>query len=280
MRISRRGTLALCALFSTGAQAQWLNFPTPGTPRTGEGRPNLAAPAPRMLDGKPDLSGVWHVHPTPVAEMKQLYGERFDDTSLIGMERDKISKYAINLLADFKPEESPIRPEALKVMRERTQGLPSETCQPLGIPLSGMLSTPIKIVHSSRLIAVLFEAEDKYRQIYTDGRSLPNEFDLPAWLGYSVGKWEGDTLVVNTAGFNDKSWLDLMGHPHSEALHIAERFRRRDFGHMDVDMTLDDPHMYTKPISIKLSYELWADSDIFEFICSENEKDHAHAINK
>jgi hypothetical protein len=261
-----------------GAQAQWLNSPTPGTPRTRDGKPNLAAPLPRTLDGKADLSGVWHVHPTPLAEMKRLFGKDINDTSLPGMERDQISKYAINLLVDFKPEESPLRPEAVEIMRERTTRLPSETCQPLGIPLSGLLSVPIKIVQSPRLIAILFEAEDR-RQIYIDGRSLPKEVIQPAWLGYSVGKWEGDTLIVNTAGFNDKSWFDLTGHPHSEALSVAERFHRRDFGHMDVDITLDDPKMYTRPISIKLTYDLWADSDIFEFVCSENERDHAHIVN-
>jgi hypothetical protein len=139
-----------------------------------------------------------------------------------------------------------------------------------------MLSEPVKFVQSPKLIAILYEADDKHRQIYTDGRVLPKEFDQPAWMGYSVGRWDRDTLAVETAGFNDKTWLDIMGHPHSDALRVTERYRRRDFGHMDVEMTFDDPKMYTKPFTIKVTYELWADSDIFEFFCNENEKDRVH----
>jgi hypothetical protein len=273
--------LVLFAFLSAGAQAQWLNLPTPGTPRTREGKPNLTAPAPRTANGKPDLSGVWHVQPTPLAEMKRLFGEDVADVDVPGMEADTISKYAINILQDLKPEESPMRPEAVEILRKRRgQSLPTEGCLPYGTPLASFLSEPIKIVPSSRLTAILYESDDKYRQIYTDGRTLPREFDQPTWNGYSVGKWERDTFVVETAGFNDKTWLDLMGHPHSEALRVVERFRRRDFGHLDVDMTFDDPRLYTKPFSIKVTYELWADSDIFEFVCNENEKDRAHRVEK
>jgi hypothetical protein len=271
----------LFAFLSTGAPAQWLNFPTPGTPRTRDGKPNLAAPAPRAANGKPELSGVWHVQPTPMAEMKRLFGERADATDVPGMELDTISKYGLNILQDFKPEDAPLRPAAVETMHQRAgSDLTSARCLPFGIPLNSMLSEPVKILQSPRLIAILYEADDKYRQIYTDGRTLPKEFDQPAWNGYSVGKWERDTLVVETAGFNDKSALDAMGHPHSEALRVVERYHRSDFGHLDVDMTFDDPKMYTKPFSIKVTYELWADSDIFEFVCNENEKDRAHAVQK
>src|SRR5271166_1477466 len=123
------------------------------------------------------------------------------------------------------------------------------------------------------MIAILYESDGTHRQIYTDGRALPKEVAQPSCLGYSAGKWVGDTLVVETAGFNDKTWLDLIGHPHSEALRIVERYRRRDFGHLDVEMTFDDPQMYTKPFTIKFTQDLWADSDIFENICTENEKE-------
>jgi hypothetical protein len=166
----------------------------------------------------------------------------------------------------------------VETMRQRAgSNLTSSRCLPLGIPFNSMLSEPVKILQSPRLIAILYEADDKYRQIYTDGRTLPKEFAEPAWNGYSVGKWERDTLVVETAGFNDKSALDYIGHPHSEALRVVERYHRRDFGHLDVEMTFDDPTMYTKPFSIKVTWDLWPDSDIFEFVCNENEKDRAHA---
>jgi hypothetical protein len=268
-------------LLTACAHAQWLNFPTPGIPRTADGKPNLAAPAPRAPGGKPDLSGVWHVQPTPIAEMKRLYGEGVGDLNVPGMEADTISKYGINILQDFTPATAPLRPAALDIMRQHAGAdISSSRCLPMGIPLNSMLSEPVKIVQSPRLTAILYEADDKYRQIYTDGRVLPKQFDQPAWLGYSVGKWDRDTLVVESAGFNDKSTFDIIGHPHSEALRITERFRRRDFGHLDVDLTLDNPQMYTKPFGIKVTYELWADSDIFEWVCNENEKDRARTEKK
>lgn len=269
--------LLLFALLSVGAQAQWLNFPTPGVPRTRDGKPNLAAPVPRAADGKPNLSGVWHVHPTSLAEMKRIYGEKADAVNVPGMELDTISKYAINILVDFKLEESPIRPQATEILRRRLpRDFPDTNCLPAGIPTAALVSEPVKIVQSPGLIVMLYESEDGHRQIYTDGRKLPKEIAQPAWLGYSVGRWEGDTLVVETAGFNDKSWLDVLGHPHSEALRVVERYRRRDFGHMDVEMTFDDPQMYTRPFTIKVTDDLLADSDLFESFCNENEKDRPH----
>jgi hypothetical protein len=273
--------IVLAGFSSVVAQGQWLNLPTPGTPRTRDGKPNLSAPAPKTANRRPDLSGVWHVEPTPLAEMKRLLGDDANATDVPGMELDTISKYGVNILMDAKPEEGLLRPAAVEVMKRRAGlNLTSSRCLPFGTPLSSMLSEPMKIIQSPGLIAMLFEAEDKYRQIYTDGRTLPKEFDQPAWNGYSVGRWDRDALVVETAGFNDKSWLDIMGHPHSEALRMVERYHRRDFGHLDVDMTFDDPVMYTKPFSIRVTYDLWADSDIFEFIRSENERDGMHAVRK
>ena len=210
--------IVLLALFSTSAFAQWLNYSVPGTPRTRDGKPNLTAPAPRASNGKPDLSGVWHVQPTGMKEMKRLFGDRADATDVPGMELDTISKYGVNILQDFKPEDSPIKPEAVQIQRARNvSDFPATHCLPQGIPLGSMLSEPVKFVQSPKLIAILYEADDKHRQIYTDGRTLPKEFDQPAWMGYSVGRWDRDTLVVETAGFNDKTWLDIMG------IHTAKR---------------------------------------------------------
>jgi hypothetical protein len=270
---------ALLAFFSAGAYAQWLNYPTPGTPRTSDGKPNLAAPAPRAANGRPELSGVWMHERTPLAELKRLFGDHAGDVNVPGMEIETVSKYGINILVDFKPEESPMRPQATEIFRRRATGADSRgTCLPIGIPAAGLLSEPFKIVQSPRLTAILYE--DSHRQIYTDGRVFPKEFAQPSWLGYSIGHWEGDTLVMETAGFNDKTWLDVSGHPHSEALRILERYRRRDFGHMDTEMTFNDPQMYTRPFTIKVTFELQADSDIFEYFCDENEKDSAHATQK
>jgi hypothetical protein len=272
--------LLYAALLSNGAHAQWLNYPTPGTPRLPDGKPNLTAPAPRTTDGEPDLSGVWFHEQTSLAEMKRLFGADIGLGNVPGMEIETVSKYALNIFADFKPGEAPIRPEAMEILRQRKQtDFPPTHCLPTGIPFGALVSEPIKIVQTPRLTIILFEGEDP-RQIYTDGRVLPKEFEQPAWLGYSVGKWERDTFVVETAGFNDKTWLDGMGHPHSDALRIREGYHRRDFGHMDVEMTFDDPKMYTKPFTIKVPYHLLADSDIFEYVCNENEKDLTHMVKE
>ena len=272
----------LMVLFAGGLGAQWVNYPAPGTPRTRDGKPNLTAPTPRASNGKPDLSGLWHVQPTGVEEMKRLFGadliKAADQTSVPGMELDTISKYALNIFADFKPEDTPMRPEAAKLFGQRAAGAvkdPGVDCLPLGIPISSLVSEVHKIVQTPGLIVILLEVDNAHRQIYTDGRKLPVD-PQPSWLGYSAGKWDGDTLVVDTVGFNDKAWLDVLGHPRSEAMHLTERYHRRDFGHLDVEMTFDDHKMYTRPFSIRITHQLIPDSDILEYFCAENEKDRAH----
>ena len=278
--------LLLFAVFSAGAHAQWLNFPTPGVPRTRDGKPNLAAPAPRALDGKPDLSGVWRHEITPLAELKRLYNDNIDAAGKVevpGMEAAANHKYSRNILVDIQPGESLMRPEAVEIMRQRAaHSSPKEVCAvgQFGIPLAGLLAELVKIVQSPRISVIFYEIDNLHRQIYTDGRALPKEFEYPTFLGYSVGHWERDVFVVETAGFNGRTRLDLMGHPQSEAMRITERFRRRDFGHMDVEMTFDDPKMYTKPFTIRVPHVLLPDSDIFEMFCNENEKDRAHLPNE
>src|SRR5712691_3983940 len=190
-----RTFVVLLAFLCTGAHAQWLNFPTPGTPRTRDGKPNLAAPAPRALDGKPDLSGVWMHEPTTVAEVKRLFGNVFDaeiELAPPGMEIGTQHKYGFNILLDFKPGESPMRPEAAEIFRKRlAAGRFANPCMGIaGIPVAGLLSEPIKIVQAPRLTMVLYEVDNLHRQIFTNGRELPTEFDLPAFLGYSAGHWE------------------------------------------------------------------------------------------
>jgi len=266
---------ALLAVLATSTPAQWLNYPTPGTPRTRDGKPDLTAKTPRAYNGKPDLSGVWHVEPPPLEERRRLAISTRNAVSVPGMEPDTISKYGLNILTDFKPEDSPLRPEAAEIQARRArEARPSVSCLPTGIPLSTLVSEVHKIVQTPGLIVVMLELDSANRQIYTDGRKHPVDPN-PSWLGYSVGKWEGDTLLVDTIGFNDKTQLDLMGHPHSEGMRVLERFHRRDFGHLDMEITIDDPKMYTKPFTIKVTHLLQADSDILEYFC-ENEKDRAH----
>ena len=277
--------LALAFVLSGVGQAQWLNYREPGVPRTRDGKVDLTARPPKDSSGKPDLSGVWMHETTTAAEMRRLYGSVIDEAIKLdvpGMEIGTQHKYFLNILLDFKPEESVVRPEALERMRNPARAHLNDACTPgfsLGFPLAGLLSEPIKIVQAPKLTMIIYEAGNAYRQIHTDGRKLPEEINLPSFYGYSTGHWEGDTLVVETAGFNDKIPLDGMGHPRSESLRTLERFRRRDFGHLDYEITFDDPKMYTKPFTVRIPHELLADSDVFENYC-ENEKDLVHLGGK
>lgn len=276
MHIRCVGVLIAMVAASLCAHAQWLNYPAPGTPRTRDGKPNLTAPARRAANGKPDLSGVWQVEPTPADEMKRLVGD-LSAFSALGDSPSAFSKYLVDILADFKREEEPIRPQFVDVLRDRAkQDTPLLRCLPIGLPADDLLPGPFKIIQTPDLILVRNEYENTLRQIYLDGRRPPADPE-PLWLGYSVGGWDADTLVVDTVGFNDRGWLDGAGHPHSEALHVVERFQRRDFGHMDVQVTIDDPKVYTKPFSVKFTELLLPDTDVTEYFCNENEKDQSHS---
>jgi hypothetical protein len=240
------------------ADAQWIRFPVPGTPRTADGKPNLNAPVPRTSDGKPDIFGVWQRVPTPPAIAKAA---GFTDQNL-------------ELL--LPPGETvPFRPPAAALYKQRFSadgaGAPSERCLPKGILAPMLPPVPFKIVPSTGVTVILFEEANRYRQIFTDGRPLPRD-PQPAWWGYSVGKWDADAFVVESAGFNDSTWLDKAGHPHTDALRTFERFRRTTFGRMDLEVTIDDPKAYTRPFTLTLPLALHADTDLIEDAC-ENERD-------
>jgi hypothetical protein len=245
--------VALC-LLPVPLCAQWLNFPTPGIPRTADGKPNLTAPAPRTPDGKPDLSGMW---------------------------QSEVNAHRFNVIPDLK-DEGIFRLEAEAVFQKRVADFhrtdPVTNCLPGGP--SEILNTMYRIIQSPNIVALLYEGgTGRYRQIYMDGRKLPKDPN-PTWLGYSVGHWEGDTLVVESAGFNDRSWLDRAGHPHSENLRVTERFRRVDFGHMQFQIAYDDPETLTKPLSISLAVTYAADTDMLENVCNEDERDTARLRSK
>jgi hypothetical protein len=251
--MTRLAAATALLLASVPLAAQWLHYPTPGMPRTPEGKPNLSAPAPKMPDGKPDLSGIW---------------------------ASADNKYLQNLAADGI--EVPFQPWAEKLYKERSENLgkgrPSERCLTHGVTDFDALGINWKIIQTPAMIAVLYEAYNHYRQIFLDGRPLPKPTQ-PAYLGYSVGRWEGEILVVDTTGFNDVGWLDDGGHPQTEALHVTERFRRRDFGHMDLQLTIDDPKAYTKAWGPTLRLNFQPDDELMESIC-ENEKDVPHMVGK
>jgi hypothetical protein len=238
-------------LSSTLLQAQWPKYPTPGLPRTADNKPDLSAPAPKAADGKPDLSGVW------MARNASFY-----------------------LAGDLKPED--MRPWAAALYKQREANFRRETdgirCLPPGPKAGiGLGDFPMKVVQTPSLIVVLYEYQTIYRQIFTDGRPLPPEEANPTWMGYSIGHWEGDTLVVTTAGYNDRTSMDLAGHPHTEALRMTERFHRRDAGHLDVQITFDDPKTYTRSWTIPFHFDLLPDTNMIEYVC-ENERDSRHLV--
>ncbi len=249
----------VASLSASGGGGQWLER-TSGLSRTPDGRPNLSAPAPKTSDGKPDLSGLW------VAEK--------DPSGVAGgIEGIVAPKYMINILRDLTLGDLPLQPEAAALYKQRAADLfkdnPLVRCLPAGVPRLNAYTHPYKIVQTPGLIVVLYESLTMFRQIFTDGRSLPKDPE-PTWMGYSIGTWEGDTLVVHSSGFNDKSWLDGSGHPHSDAMRLTERFRRRDVGHMDIEMTIDDPKSYNRPVTYTQPQELLADAELIEYICNEN----------
>jgi hypothetical protein len=262
------------------AHAQWLNYRAAGTPRTRDGKANLSAPAPRTSNGKPDLSGIWQAEGAPFKELvKYVPGDGVN-----GVGESDPSFYFFNVLGDFKPEDAPLKPAAAAALRQRGEAAgkdaPASLCLPTSpIPIAEVTPAPFKIVQTTGLMLFLYEADTTFRQIYLDGRKHPDD-PQPSWLGYSVGRWEGESLVVDVVGITDRSPLDIIGHPHSEAMRLTERFHRRDFGHMDVQITIDDPQMYTRPFTYKFTDKLLPDTDLIEAFCTENEKDATHMAAK
>jgi hypothetical protein len=276
MRIARLSLLSAVAI--TCAHAQWLTYPTPGTPRLKDGKPNLAAPAPRV-HGKPDLSGIWEPEATPRKILANMFppGVGLLPGGVNGLGEDEPQKYFLNVLADSRFGEEPLTPAAavsFQNLLQSTQKL-STLCEPPAVPVNDMVPAPVKIIQNPGLTLFLYEPDMVFRQIYTDGRKHPVD-PQPSWMGYSIGHWEGDWFVVDVMGFNDRSSLDAMGHGHSDALRVTERFHRRDFGHMDVRITLDDARTFTHPVTVEFTDLLLPDSDVFESFCSEDERDLAH----
>ena len=259
-------TIILCLGAGLSLGAQWLNQPMAGAPRLPDGKINMSGPVP-MLNGTPDLSGIW-----------QVEGEPRAPGTLFGLGESLNSRYFRDVLSDFKPEERPLTPAGAELLRAHGQpGVfnPTLNCLPDGVPHGDLLPEPFKIIHSPGVIVMLYEVETTFRQIFTDGRKLPDD-PSPTWQGYSVGRWEGDTLVIDTAGFNDLGWLDARGTGHSTEMRVEERFRRRDYGHLELTITITDPKIFTRPITFSVVEELLPDTDLFEHYCLENERDDAH----
>jgi len=250
--------LTICMLAAIlPAAGQWRNIPADGAPKNADGTPNLNAPAPRTAGGKVDLSGIWVPQGT---------------------------KFLANIAADLGAENVPLRPEAKALHASRAGGAmghlePDANCLPQGVPKIDAAPVPWKLIQTPNLVVIIYEAFNLWRQVFLDSRELiadPN----PSWLGWSKGHWEGnDTLVVETRGFNGKAWLDSTGYPASDALKVTEKFRRPTFGQLEIEITIDDPKMYTAPWTVKETPRLGLNTELFEFICLENERDLVH-MNK
>jgi len=258
--------VAVAASAAVPISAQWLNYPAADTPRTKDGKANLSAPAPRSVDGRPDLSGVWRAQADPLGKPENV-------------ENEILPRYFGNIAKDLKPEDVVLRPPADAMFRERlaSQGknAPAARCVPIGVPGINTFPSAFKVVQMPRLIVILYEQDTTFRQIFMDGRPLPQDPN-PSFMGYSIGRWDGETLVVESSGFRNDGWLDRMGHPHSDGLHLTERYRRADFGHLSVQMTIDDPRTYARPFTYTQPVVLLPDTDVLENYCTENEKDLPH----
>ncbi len=240
-------SISILVLIYAPVYGQWVKVPTGSIPRGPDGKPNLSAPAPRLPDGRPDLSGIWEPN-----------GNR----------------YVLDIAADLKPGDVPFQPWAKALVDQRADGShsgedPIANCLPQGVPRINAAPPPWKVIQKSDVIVILYESANTWRQIFLDGRELGKDFP-PTFLGYSTGKWDGDTLVVATGGFNGKSWLDQTGKPISDAAHVTERFRRKDFGHMDIQITIDDAKAYTRSWTVTQQVHLLTNSDVMENACENN----------
>jgi hypothetical protein len=261
--------------------AQWPSYAARGIPRKPDGTADLSAPAPKTAGGRPDLSGVWEVS-RPVAavvsEARTAGPARSNDDLLAAARRSPFW----NLGASFR-DGLPFTPWAAELHRQRmadnSKDNPDAHCLPMGFMQFHNHGQPRKMIQTPDVIVILYEANAGVRQIFTDGRTLPKDAE-PWWYGYSVGHWEGDTLMVESAAFRDLGWLDVEGSPLTDKARIIERYRRPDFGHLDIEVTIDDPKAYTKPWTVTVHQRLMADTELIEFVCQENEKDAPHLTGK
>jgi hypothetical protein len=273
MRRVRLGVvlIAIVALPAIGV-TQWLRYPTADVPRKGDGSPNLIAPAPRLADGKPDFSGLWHValrNPCNPAV------NRLTSCTEIGG-----SPLARNIGASL-PGGLPFQPWAAEIARQRaaddSRDDPHVRCLPDNPPRHWGLPHLNKLVHTPKLLVVLYEVNAMYRQIFTDGRPLPED-PTPGWMGYSTARWDGDTLVIQTRGFRDNLWMDLGGTPMSDAAKMTERIRRPNYGTLEIEITVDDPKVFTKPWTVRMDQTIELDTELIDEFCLENEKSYERMI--
>ena len=262
----------LCA--SDRLTAQWLNNPTAGTPRKADGKVDMTAPAPRMVNGKPDLSGLWMT-----AEPNRGNGRGTQPPAKVpdepGDQKNITASRQMKDIGVDLPGGLPYQSWLIPIVKERTANEalddPHIRCLPDNFLRAYGLPHLLKFVHSPQLLVVLNEMNAGYRQVFTDGRPLPKDPN-PAWQGYSSAQWSGDTLVIDTIGLRDDTWIDWNGSVLTEAANVREEIRRPDFGHLEITVTVDDPKAYTKPWTVMLKQRIVVDAELIDEVCLENEK--------
>jgi hypothetical protein len=253
---------AIVTCLSASLFAQWPVHQASAIPKGPDGKPNLTAPAPRTADGKPDLSGIW------------MSRAGFEPNPPAG--RPPLASFG-NAGIGFK-EGLPFQPWAAELQKKRasenSKDNPDGLCLPESLLQLHLDPQPLKVVQTPGQIFIIYETNYGLRTIFTDGRSLPPQGGpQPFWYGYSVGRWEGDTLVVETNNYRGDGWLDARGSPMTEAAKVTERFRRVNYGQLDIEFTLDDPKAYTRPFTVRIDQRLVADgSELIEYICHENQQ--------
>jgi hypothetical protein len=274
-----RLAVILVAVFPFMLAAQWPTYSTPAVPKTRSGAPNLNAPAPRTQDRKPDFSGIWrNTLPARLAEFGDAAPPRDRTAAPTGL--DLFRDVSVGLKDGL-----PLTPWAADLKKARMESLskdnPDAHCLPMGNMQFHTHPQPRKIVQTSNLMVILYEGNAGVRQIFLDGRPAPKIGTVePWWYGYSTGKWDGDTLVVETVGFKEDGWLDINGSPFTESAKMTERFRRPNYGNLEIEITVDDPKAYTKPWTVTVKQLIVLDNEMIEFICAENERDVRHMVGK
>jgi len=267
--------------------AQWPSHRSAAAPREAGGKVNLEAPAPRTPDGKPDLAGIWEFRNTPGVDgaAAQVTEPPPDAGTGLGPNQrfnPRLSQF-FNIGTTVKGG-LPFLPLAAELRQRRAvennKDNPDAHCLPLGLMQLHTHPQPRKIIQAPALLVILYEAQAGIRQIFLDGRSLPKADAQPWWYGYSVGHWDGDTLVVETKGFRDDVWLDVEGSPLTNSGKMTERFRRVNYGNLEIDVTVEDPHVYSKPWTVNIKQRLMPDTELIEFICNENDRSGPHLVGK
>jgi hypothetical protein len=265
------GSIAIIAAISSSLSAQWPSYRAAGVPRTPDGKADLSAPAPRTSDGKPDLSGNWI---RGDGQLGPAGGGTLPGPAPVFSSGPPVTTFR-DVGANVK-DGLPLRPWAADLVKarraENSKDNPDAHCLPMGLMQFHNHGQPRKMIQTPGLIVIVYEANYGLRYIFTDGRSLPAGDVQPWWYGYSIGRWDGDTLVVETSGFRDGGWLDIIGNPLTDAAKLTERFRRPSYGTLEIDVTIDDPKAYTKPWTVRVNQRIVPDNELIEFICLENQK--------